>query len=67
MYQWWGSHAFDISWKELQVGDRVRVSGSNEAGQLIEISEIGDYMVQFDNGFICGYDEDMLSKADASS
>ncbi|MEO7019937.1 MAG: hypothetical protein ABI234_07280 [Ktedonobacteraceae bacterium] len=61
MYQWWNS---DTSWQELQVGDRVQVKGLGEDGHLIEISAIGDYVVQFDSGFICGYDADILIKVD---
>lgn len=66
MYQWGDPYAEDGSWRDVKVGDQVRVRVSisfytNQVGTLVAITEEDTYMVRFSDGQECGFDGDMLS------
>lgn len=64
MYQW-GDPYPENAWLSLKVGDRVRVKGmhplAGKVGTLKEISDIGDYTVDFGD-ITMAFDGDMLVK-----
>lgn len=67
MDQWGDLQAEDTSWRDLKVGDSARVKATcapfaGRVGTLTMITDTGDYLVDFGNSLVCGYDGDMLIK-----